>query len=170
MSAMKTRRLRISRCRGREYIQFVVYTWDSSRKRNRTIVLQHLGPLERVEKERPDLALQINRLRKRTGLIRYRPSRRSSVRLKVNRDSYGKLEQDLDDFQTRVLSLVRGLPAPIGRKALFRLAQAERLQPVDRNHNLSDDIGKVLTNLHRWGFLTRRGDGGVHYPYRYWSQ
>jgi hypothetical protein len=161
------RKLRISRSRGREYVQLVIYSWAAKEQRGRTIVLQHLGPLEAVERERPQLESQIGHLRRRMRSHQKRSHSQSESKAATTHGSSGVMERDLDEFHARVLKLVRELPTPVGRRALFKLAEAERFHPIGLNQNLPDDIGKALTQLHRWGFLARQGSGGIRQPYRY---
>jgi hypothetical protein len=130
-------------------------------------VLKHLGTLESVEKLMPEHRTELERLK-----LRMRPKipysgRSATAHRTTTMRVQSRPEAEIDAFHTKVLALVKTLPAPFDRKAILQLAEAEHIEPVGRRNSLADDVGKALTHLHTWGLVVRRGLGGRRHPYKY---
>ena len=150
--------IRITKSRGRLYVQLVEYYWDPVRRRGRTVVKEHLGPLERVRFARPDLLPQI-------GLALARKQHgRGDRRAESGRAPRWEPQAD---FLESVLSLLRQAGGTATRSELKRLAERARIaSPVERWSN-DVAVGFCLTVLHHRGLIGRRGKGKTRSPFVY---
>ena len=153
--------IRIIKVKGRKYAQEVEYRWDPLKKVGRTIVLRHIGPLNREDTKNKFLC--INSKNKKIGktVNQKKPLIEKQVELVPLTPP--------SDLITEVLRLIEDSDEANGRKEVYNLYLQTYQKSPNNPQALKKQIGFSLTILERNGKISRSGKGGLHDPYKYSS-
>jgi hypothetical protein len=153
--------------RGRRYVQRVRYAWDPVKKAGRTIVLEHLGPIDLIRNTRPELAPEIDLVLSRVRHPKQEDSPKSSggsrTRYTTSSIKWVPSEEFLDD----VLALLRSAGGKADRSSLKELAEESDLESQTARWPVGVCVGMALTVLHRQGKIAREGRGSPRNPFVY---
>ncbi len=163
-------RLRVVRCRGRIYIQEVLYYWDRTLKKGVTKVIRHIGPADPINHNRyaiAEISAARQRLYKeRNERLSLEAKRKSNQKTKNVKRQYYPLNPS-EWMRRKVLEIVESEMYGITRNGVINKFEKDvHSRDIDEK-SLPTIIGITLTALYRDKALGRSGNGIRGNPFVY---